>query len=283
MAEQRVELRLKELLGESLFLKLKEKMSYNGAIISGSMILQCILDTRWSGSDIDIYVPDDHLAANGYATTVIDTLLYNEGVTPIGHDHPFKYEWIPSVIGWKDMSYLRQWRTVSGCNVQTITLNITRDQMIKYICESFDFSICMNLFGYNENGEPWLYVHDPDGIRDRQFIWQHRGDYLSSVMRGVKYYNRGFRVIGFPSSEEIAAYKNCRTQSGIDISFGWPRSEFYGVYNRRDYDASHRDKYKARVPDLIRDYAARTIQRYWKSAVYNLNTVIGRNRIMKVI
>jgi len=282
MAEHRIESRLKELLGDSLFLKLKEKMSTNGAIISGSMILQCILNTRWSGSDIDIYVPDDHLTAEGYPTTIIDTLLYNEGVKPIGHDHPFHYESIPSVIGWRDMSYLRHWRTASGCNVQTITLDITGDQMIKYICASFDFSICMNVFGYHKNGEPWLYVHDPDGIQYRRFTWQHRGDYLSSVMRGLKYHNRGFCVVGFPSPEDIKRMQR-EQHRGTDISFGCPRSDMYATYNWKDADDKHTDKYKIKVPTAIHDYedAARAIQQYWKSAIFNPRTTVGRNMIMK--
>ena len=72
--------RLFSLFGDKLP-ALKKKMQETGCVISGSFILQCLLDVTWKDSDIDFYVPtrDNEITQineYGHSKTKMEDFMY---------------------------------------------------------------------------------------------------------------------------------------------------------------------------------------------------------------
>ncbi len=141
-------------------------MHRNKAFISGSFIIQCVLDEYWSNSTIDIYVPyiendfnelenylsnelyiENHLMHTYHCNTQIFSFLKNlykdiinvRDFTPWCHneycDDDDEDHYHNFVIGYHNTTKL---------NVQIISLNIPKDDLSYYrFVQTFKFNMCM--------------------------------------------------------------------------------------------------------------------------------------------
>lgn len=146
-------------------------------VISGSFILQCILNEYWEDSDIDFYVVD-----NGYSEFPI---LLRRLLSPTSI----------SVIGTNG-GYLDSFKTI---NVQRYTHKIHLNYInsyhnidfIEFINTNFDFNICKNVFCILFD-IPILSIHSIYDIYTRTTNFKSTTDYDISIEKCQKYENRGF-------------------------------------------------------------------------------------------
>jgi hypothetical protein len=172
-------------------------MTIDKAVISGSILLQIILNETWEGSDIDIFIPVsnyslENIPRNTLLFSALQDFLYNftEGrVAPAGIAPMYVFD-ADRVIA-KIHSYTK----INQAPLQTITLRVNRDydNVMTFIQNSFDLSVCKNGFYYDAQG-PKLVLHDVEEIVykiSRCRVTQPR--YLC-YYRVQKYTNRGFEI-----------------------------------------------------------------------------------------
>jgi hypothetical protein len=161
----------------------------NHLVISGSFIIQCLLNENYDDSDIDLYdysgtsLKDDYLNILNVNT---ETLRY-----PQTEKFTDTYDNLIHIDTIINRSF------DDGKNIQTIIVNstdVTDPQTFKkYMISSFDLNICKNMFTYIDN-KPFLYVHEPFKLINR--CDTILGNYLKSknIERINKYIGRGFNI-----------------------------------------------------------------------------------------
>jgi hypothetical protein len=178
----------------------------NHLVISGSFIIQCILNEYYEDSDIDLYdysgtsVKDNYLNILNINT---ETLKYPQTANFIDTYDNLVY--IDTVINRKFKN---------GKNIQTIIINsndVTDPQTFKnYMIQTFDLNICKNMFTYIDN-KPFLYIHAPFKLINKHDTIL--GNYLGSktIGRIQKYMNRGFSIDATLSKSDYFQYSTNST------------------------------------------------------------------------
>lgn len=177
-----------------------EIMINHGAFISGSFIIQCILDENWSDvhkdTDIDIYVPlnevKEHVFADGTIVyfNKLEDYLYDE----MGYDNqlvlPCKR--YTRYKNDKELPTMNNIRTYSrfGNNIQIISLNTDNSYDYNHFVDLFDFDICKNIYYPNKK----LYVSCIDNIMNRQAHFDVTWNLRLSIKRYYKYTKYGFNI-----------------------------------------------------------------------------------------
>ena len=177
-------------------------MSKNGAFLSGSFIIQCILDEYWE-SDIDIFCP--HIGnkvtnlynepielernSNYYTNELEDYLYYNMGYK--GHIEAYKYHQLNKhhPINYKIIHVRDYFKPDNDKSIiQMISLNIEKEikQYYDFIEKRFDFDICKNMY----NGQ--LYINNIEGILTKVTRFKCTTRLEQSIERYHKYVERGF-------------------------------------------------------------------------------------------
>jgi hypothetical protein len=202
------------------------------AIISGSFILQILLDADWDSGDIDIYTTctDYEIFISKmhefFGTRRTDESPEMQQKNYYNSMNEFKFDNVSSRIGDVYTFPMNK----NGLNVQLISIDVgTRKTVIQdihdYIDRTFDFDFCKNTFnGYNLT------------ISNRQSIIDKRHDLSLNLLpklkfdRIIKYLNRGFIIdnldqyyINNLSNDAIKKYKNrCNTvlqEMGVMMQF----------------------------------------------------------------
>lgn len=199
-------------------------MIKNVAVVSGSFILQMILNEKWENSDIDIFIPAKgvnlknnilgdtsdleeffsfHLCPNhhagfeyegttGPATQIKHIREYTKCIKSIGFTQ--------NLTGLHDANSsiqnpasLREASTI----IQTILINVEPNfsSIKKYINSSFDLDICKNLFYYDENDVCRLDVLKASDIIDKKTNFKFHTTIFSPFYRYKKYVDRGFSFV----------------------------------------------------------------------------------------
>lgn len=203
--------RLKLILNEH-YEEFMNKMIDNGAFISGSFIIQCILNEYWShsGTDLDIYVPsinnnvrehtfdeddeDDNEDKKIYYYNEVEDFVFNIGYHIKSGPGPNKMYTINKFD--KDLPYITNVRTYSQENnldIQVISLNINKDLNHYHdFLNGFDFDICKNLYCPTNNT---LIINNIDNILNKTTTFNATSMLKLSIARYHNYITRGFDFI----------------------------------------------------------------------------------------
>ena len=136
------------------FLIFKKLLMESGSIISGSFLVQCILNVVWNNSDIDIYVSNDNYKM------VID--FFEKNYKKIKSNNEINYN-DKEIISTEKF-------IVNNKSIEIIKLSSSNDKIHDYIINKFDFSICKNEYYVDKKGKNKLYVYDIDGIKNKKLI-----------------------------------------------------------------------------------------------------------------
>ena len=200
--------RLKKVLGES-YDEFVSVLSRTGAVISGSFIVQCLLNEDWN-TDIDIFVPmignKIGKTDSNNPTTEVDDLLFQkfhmvdyQAGNRYGHDiDDEKIQWVRTFS--KTQVYRRDvhgrferiidvQREKSGYNFQVVLVNIEKEKLCDFIIENFDFDIVKNTYTFFDNKLKILKLQE---IFDKRTEFKVGTRLGSSVQRAIRYEKKGF-------------------------------------------------------------------------------------------
>lgn len=197
--------RLSDVFGD-LWSDFRNELARSRALISGSFLIQCILNETWSWpeSDIDIYAShvDDKYYFESHLTdksTNLDTWLL-KNLIPTDHIGS-TYTNSKHILGVRSFRF---YKLVSGKRkfidfytypIQSITLNFPTNKINDYIDSKFDFDICKNVFGVSENGVPYVQVCNLRQILERKIELTEKDVKRIDYKRRIKYENRGFMFV----------------------------------------------------------------------------------------
>ena len=162
--------------------------------ITGSSIIQAILNEEYKDSDIDIFYKhsDDHLAIDENDLSdqfIINPLhLWLKTIAGCANTHyTFNYEGITDETNAASLFYKITEFNINGLKIQMIAL---RQDVIKFIRTFIDLSICKVYYD-------GVVLHDEDGniklIQDHKMKVDRIGN--NSTQRINKYIDRGFKLI----------------------------------------------------------------------------------------
>ncbi len=155
-------------------------ISYMGqynVYISGSFILQCIMDEYWDNSDIDLYTNE-----NIYLD---ENIIYNENYEINKYDNNDGYFRLYGITNVNN--YIT---TKNKTHIQLIKLG-KNINIIDYIKTTYDFNICKNIYSV-KNGKHILYIDNLQNIMNKIVTGGILGTAHKFPDRKQKYINRGF-------------------------------------------------------------------------------------------
>ena len=168
--------KLKELVNINYENLIKYMEKYNLSI-SGSFVLQCILNEYWTNSDIDFYT--------NYKDIDISIILnnkYNETV----YNHNDEY---PNFLGIENIKNF--YTQNKERYLQLIFLDENKN-IFDFVKDNFDFSICKNIYNIT-NGKHNLYITNIYDIFNKQLNCDLIGTSKKLQQRKEKYEMRGFK------------------------------------------------------------------------------------------
>lgn len=183
----RIHTRLLSIFGDKN-LKFRKIIDDLGCVISGSFIIESILNEEWNDNDIDIFVPyceknKNHL--DNFLTQCYKLDNYsptNKYVNDFGTNSKKKtITWIKNF-------------TVNGKTVQIINTSLPKYKLNDFILSNFDFDICKNMY-WIEKCACKLHVNNITNIVNKQFHWNYTNNIIRSLQRSIKYSKRGFNII----------------------------------------------------------------------------------------
>lgn len=202
----------------------KRKFEESGGIISGSFLVQSILNAWWQDSDIDIFLPYEYLTTDKMdATSSLSKWLESEfgKATSLKYttDHS-NYTTDPSNCGYTGNCEVN---TNTNTNTNNINLNIKRiyehklvdfklqiiyvdverQKLGKYIHDMFDFRFLKNLY-YVENDIEQLDIKSIDEVTNKiihsEIVYHNT---IKLAQRVQKYVQRGFKSDTYTTDQLI--------------------------------------------------------------------------------
>lgn len=183
--------KLKLILGEN-FSEFKSNLKKNACVISGSFIIDCILNTDLS-NDIDIYVPySENMTFYENPTSPFNEYICNN----------FKFKSCFAANRYSHdldkgniLTFIRD-HVSNGKKLQVINTScFDSDAITKFILENFDFDICKNYYYINSEEEDELYIHDLKNLIQKTINWDYKGNFFSTLVRTEKYQKREFKIV----------------------------------------------------------------------------------------
>lgn len=164
----------------------------SGSIISGSFVLQNLLNEYWDESDIDIYVPYNNklLDKNFKPTSQLDKFLlenYKLENSLCSNSYYILIEKVETIKNYM----------VGGKKIQIILVkNIQQNEFKDYINNNFDFDICKNFYGIRKDGNKFIDIYNFDQIFEKKTEFKYSTNLpktriTSSIVRYNKYIKRG--------------------------------------------------------------------------------------------
>jgi hypothetical protein len=176
------------------------------SVISGSFLIQCMLETSWEGTDIDIFVP---LKGN--------KISFTKHRNELSEIEEFLFTFMPFVDYTQAAHYgndidnkirfMRTFKknTASFYKIQVILVDIEASEIHDFILNNFDFDICKNIFSYsnenkgnNTNNGKQLYIHNLNDIMTKKTTFKVGNRLGSSIERCLRYELRGFSFVKEP-------------------------------------------------------------------------------------
>lgn len=212
--------RLHLIFGDRL-IDFKENMQKSRCVISGSFILQCILNEYWEKSDIDIYAPvKDHNDLN--IDNFLDQVLFVEGDSHVTEYHdciywvrdyerkfaPYRIQILGVLEIEADIHNLNEWFTDDK-------LYLPSPELLKRsIDDMCDFSICKNMYYYD--GKDNLILSNLEEIFTKITNFKNGYSLKYSIKRYYKYKKKGFKF----TNKKLLTYNQLRYDDQIFITLG---------------------------------------------------------------
>jgi hypothetical protein len=179
----------------------KQLLQQTQAYISGSFIIQCILNENYD-SDIDIYVPlkydtDMSLYQNYFndAYCISDTRQYNPEDPPQPHNivRVMTFSYKPMQDELLEGQPIKNHKPI-----QIIYVN--QDDLSNYFEDTFDFDILKNVYHQH-----YVKIKNLNDIINKkcQFQWGPDQNVDKSMQRAYKYKERGFTIINTKSIHDF--------------------------------------------------------------------------------
>jgi len=156
-----------------------EYMQLNQLVISGSFIVQCILNEIWS-SDIDMYTFSKKLFLREKWTENYDV-----------HHHCYDYEHILNIASIHNYYPKQVSASISHIQIIKLQASSTITDIDKFLDNNFDFDICKNKYTIVDC-RPQLKIHTLHGILNRQCQPMINEYGWKKIDRMSKYHKRGF-------------------------------------------------------------------------------------------
>jgi hypothetical protein len=195
---QIIEKRLSAILGVSKCEKFKEYMEKSGFIISGSFVLQAILNVEWENSDIDVFCTGDSARGKtpgGYLSSMFEDFLFDEKL--FGQCENYEHVVYDDHYGdcFSNGNFIQHIRkyTISFQTFETIILDCDKENLKDYVCNNFDFDIVKNIC-YVKNNKFVIDIMYPECIANKTFEFKYQKDVMKSIERADKYISRGFTI-----------------------------------------------------------------------------------------
>lgn len=161
--KERIEKRLRIIFLDQ-YDNLVQAMSESKSIISGSFIIQCILDERWLDSDIDIYVgvknhvfsdEKNYLIMDKFLTGGINSKDYLQGV----HNGFVNYtNYFSSGLGHRIRDVRNFLCPNESTELQLVVIQLSEDYSLQDHVFSTGFEACKNYFSFNSDGSINLVI-----------------------------------------------------------------------------------------------------------------------------
>lgn len=231
---------LEFVIGYDKFEAFKILMKNTQCVISGSFIIECVLNEFWNGSDIDIYVPmkGNNIGKTdaGYFKSDVDDFMY-EIVNLDGTAKSYPSE-ISGDIKWVRNYYkYMNLQVIDEIEVQIIGIDIKKgeDAFQEFICETFDFEICKNMCYISEDGNFNIKISNIVEILKKQTNFNSSKHLQSSILRYDKYTNRGFEFKN----------KDFLTAKSLKIKLEYENIDFPYIFKMLDFksDCTALDKF----------------------------------------
>jgi hypothetical protein len=200
----------------------------SNAVISGSFVLQALLNENWQDSDIDIYIKvireydaklRDEKRYNGKNFCAIENWCWFENKCD---EKTHEYEQYPHLSG-VDIDVLSKYN-VNGISIQIMKCSTELLDINDFIDKTFDHGFCKVTFDGKQ-----VFILDQTSLRDRTSSYvQNQGkcnenivvlgqrynytgkdftpgtnECLAMHYRAIKYINRGFTIIGYQAPSKI--------------------------------------------------------------------------------
>lgn len=210
--------RLMKVFGDQLF-ALKKMMQETGCVISGSFIIQCLIDESWEYSDIDFFI---HMHNNkNYESLVTDFLGYQWlNYNPDETYHSIKNNMIKKVKTYEHITNIYRIQFVS----------VDTSNICAFVNETFDFDICKNI--YYHDGRDNLHVNNFDNIllKETNFRFPTIYGFEAAISRHHKYTRRGIKFKNRITLDHIVPIKLDQKQTEMVMQYGFTDFEWDSVY-----------------------------------------------------
>ncbi len=151
-------------------------MEQNDISISGSFVLQCILDEYWLKSDIDLFTPREKICCD---------IITDNNYFAVGENCNDDYV-NTGVTGVRDYCNNNK----KYANLQIIFMREDRN-VLHYVKYFFDLDICKNVYSV-KNGNHCLYIDKLINIMNKEISFDFINTSSNFPSRKIKYENRGF-------------------------------------------------------------------------------------------
>ena len=180
--------------------------SVNG-VISGSFILQCILDEYWS-SDLDVYI-NSTLHGNAFFHDLYNKFDSDKNKVTLLHDYIYQHD---NLIKNDKFDFGLQKLLINNVNMDLIFI---KDDYETFIYNKFDFDFCKNFYDGNE-----LHIYDINTINNKK-----------CYVKSTKFFkiNTKLNLINIKKHEY---YKN--TQLVEYEPYGFEEMEYSFLYDEND-------------------------------------------------
>jgi hypothetical protein len=185
---------------DNLYEDLVKHMTKN-VILTGSFLIQCLLNEDWNNSDIDFFVSTDNVE---FTPNFCSLLLVNENA-PKRHIYDDNlhdiesiedYIMIPNskikyynyVITNDKICYFIAEVSFYEPIYKVQVINVSKSNVINYIFGAFDFPVCKNVF-YFSNNVPTLKIYNLNALINKIITSNEHNK------RSEKYADRGFKII----------------------------------------------------------------------------------------
>ncbi len=205
-----IDSKLLEIFGKD-FGAFKNVLRKTKGIISGSFIIQSILNTHWANSDIDIYIPIKgnvitKIEESGNIKTEMDDFMYSI----MEWRDSLQYGSYPETFE-SDIVWVRTYKKQDAkYNIQVILIDDNADYIHEFIKEDFDLDICKNAYWNYENVDK-INVTTLKGIVTKNTTFSFGKRAIQSFLRCEKYVSRGFSFVEKNPSKNTIMIKNVKT------------------------------------------------------------------------
>jgi len=171
----------------------KRVMEESYAVISGSWIIQCMMDEFWQDSDIDIFVPGEIHRMILFFQSLNGTIIEEQNMV---------YKSILDNNHVKIKSIVTMF--VCGHKIQLIQLDIEKEyqKLYHYLTSVFDFDIIKNMY-YIDRQQEQLILCNINQIMTKSTVFQVGNSVMSSIKRYYRYNQRGIHIVNKMTLDDL--------------------------------------------------------------------------------